>query len=55
VPAIKVKLVSTHCAGCEFTGVLAAELSKSSEIAVAIEAANQAAATLVSAGNQTRG
>ncbi|UJW77652.1 ribokinase [Rhizobium sp. SL42] len=48
VPALKVKLVSTHGAGDEFTGVLAAELAKGSEIAVAINAANLAAATLVS-------
>lgn len=49
VPAIKVKLVSTHGAGDEFTGVLAAELAKGSEIAVAIDAANRAAAAFVSA------
>lgn len=48
VPALKVKLVSTHGAGDEFTGVLAAELAKGSEIAVAIDAANRAAAALVS-------
>lgn len=49
VPALKVQLVSTHGAGDEFTGVLAAELAKGSKIAFAINAANKAAATLVSA------
>ncbi|MGL3608493.1 ribokinase [Rhizobium sp. G187] len=49
VPALKVKLVSTHGAGDEFTGVLAAELAKGRGITVAIDAANRAAATLVSA------
>ena len=48
VPALKVELVSTHGAGDEFTGVLAAELARGMEITVAIDAANQAAASLVS-------
>lgn len=49
VPALKVELVSTHGAGDEFTGVLAAEIAKGSEIAFAIDAANRAAAAHVSA------
>lgn len=48
VPALKVELISTHGAGDEFTGVLAAELARGMEITVAIDAANQAAASLVS-------
>lgn len=49
VPALKVELVSTHGAGDEFTGVLAAELAKGSKIADAINAANRSAAVIVSA------
>jgi ribokinase len=48
VEAIKVELVSTHGAGDEFTGVLASELARGSGIRAAIEAANRAAAVLVS-------
>jgi ribokinase len=48
VEAIKVELVSTHGAGDEFTGVLASELARDSGIRAAIEAANRAAAVLVS-------
>ncbi|MBY4630923.1 ribokinase [Rhizobium croatiense] len=48
IAAIKVKLVSTHGAGDEFTGVLAAELARGRDIRAAIGAANQAAAALVS-------
>jgi len=48
VPAIKVTLVSTHGAGDEFTGVLAAELARGSTLEHAIRAGNAAAARLVS-------
>lgn len=48
VEAIKVELVSTHGAGDEFTGVLASELARGCGIRAAIEAANRAAAVLVS-------
>ena len=46
--AIEVKLVSTHGAGDEFTGVLAAELARARDIRSALDAANRAAAVLVS-------
>lgn len=48
IAAIKVKLVSTHGAGDEFIGVLAANLLQGKSIDTALVAANQAAATLVS-------
>ena len=48
VEAIKVELVSTHGAGDEFTGVLASELARGRQIRAALEAANRAAAVLVS-------
>jgi ribokinase len=48
VEAIKVKLVSTHGAGDEFTGVLASELARGRGIRAAIDSANRAAAILVS-------
>ncbi|WP_137154361.1 ribokinase [Rhizobium sp. FKL33] len=48
IDAIKVKLVSTHGAGDEFTGVLAAELSRGKDIRTALVSANAAAAVLVS-------
>jgi len=48
IPAIRVKLVSTHGAGDEFIGVLAAELLSGRDIGRALEAANRAAAALVS-------
>lgn len=48
IPAIRVKLVSTHGAGDEFIGVLAAELLSGGDLGKALEAANCAAAALVS-------
>jgi ribokinase len=48
IDAIKVKLVSTHGAGDEFTGVLAAELARGKDIRTALVSANAAAAVLVS-------
>ena len=51
-PAIPVKLISTHGAGDVFVGTLAAALASSSPFAVAIEAANRAAARHVSRAGQ---
>ncbi|MBB4574164.1 ribokinase [Rhizobium lentis] len=48
IAAVKVELVSTHGAGDEFTGVLAAELARGREIRAAVDSANRAAAVLVS-------
>lgn len=48
IPAIKIKLVSTHGAGDEFIGVLAAQLLRGDGIKAALSAANHAAAILVS-------
>lgn len=48
IPAIKVKLVSTHGAGDEFIGVLAAEVAQGSSMEMAVANANEAAAILVS-------
>jgi ribokinase len=48
IPAIKVKLISTHGAGDEFIGVLAARLLQGKPIKEALLAANEAAADLVS-------
>ncbi|MCD2172428.1 ribokinase [Rhizobium sp. C4] len=48
IPAIKVKLVSTHGAGDEFIGALASELLLGRDIGQALEVANRAAAALVS-------
>ncbi len=48
IPAIKVKLVSTHGAGDEFIGVLAAQIALGASIEVAVKKANEAAAVLVS-------
>jgi ribokinase len=48
IPAIKVKLVSTHGAGDEFIGVLAARLLQENSVKTALFAANEAAANLVS-------
>ncbi len=48
IPAIEVKLVSTHGAGDEFIGVLAARLLQDKSIKEALFAANEAAANLVS-------
>jgi len=52
IEAIEVKLVSTHGAGDEFTGVLAAEIAKGSSLRDALNAANRAAAVLVSTPRQ---
>ncbi|MDX3927478.1 MAG: PfkB family carbohydrate kinase [Shinella sp.] len=48
IPAIKVKLVSTHGAGDEFIGVLAAELARGAKLERAVISGNEAAARLVS-------
>ncbi len=48
IPAIKIKLVSTHGAGDEFIGVLAAQLLQGAPIDMALGKANEAAAILVS-------
>ena len=48
IPARKIKLVSTHGAGDEFIGVLAANLAADADIETALEKANDAAAILVS-------
>lgn len=48
INAVKVELVSTHGAGDEFTGALAAALAKGCGIEDALQAANKAAALLVS-------
>ncbi|KQQ35586.1 carbohydrate kinase [Rhizobium sp. Leaf306] len=48
IPAIKVNLVSTHGAGDEFIGVLAAQMLQGESVTTALSAANQAAALLVS-------
>lgn len=48
IAAIKVELVSTHGAGDEFTGVLAAEIAKGTAIGQALKVSNRAAAILVS-------
>lgn len=48
IEAIKVKLVSTHGAGDEFTGVLAAEMARGAGFEQALHSANRAAAELVS-------
>ncbi|QTG16669.1 ribokinase (plasmid) [Agrobacterium tumefaciens] len=48
IPAIKIKLVSTHGAGDEFIGVLAAQLLRGEGLNAALSGANQAAAILVS-------
>jgi ribokinase len=47
IEAIKIKLISTHGAGDEFIGVLAAELARGTDIKAALHAANRAAAVLV--------
>lgn len=52
IEAVKVKLVSTHGAGDEFTGVLAAEIARGAKIEAALRAANKAAAVLVSTPRQ---
>ncbi|MBB1251493.1 ribokinase [Rhizobium sp. G21] len=48
IEAIKVKLVSTHGAGDEFTGVLATEMARGAGFEQALHSANRAAAALVS-------
>ena len=48
VPAVPVKVASTHGAGDMFVGTLAAELARGASIPSGVRAANQAAATLVS-------
>ncbi|AYD03170.1 ribokinase [Neorhizobium sp. NCHU2750] len=48
IPAIKVQLVSTHGAGDEFIGVLAAQLLQDAPVEAALMKANEAAAILVS-------
>jgi ribokinase len=48
IPAVKVKLVSTHGAGDEFIGVLAANIVGGASIEVSLNRANEAAALLVS-------
>ncbi|MBB4441931.1 MULTISPECIES: PfkB family carbohydrate kinase [Rhizobium] len=48
IEAIKVRLVSTHGASDEFTGVLAAEIAGGTGLEGALHAANHAAAVLVS-------
>lgn len=53
IEALKVKLVSTHGAGDEFTGVLAAEIAKGTRMEDALRAANHAAAVLVSTPRDT--
>jgi len=53
IEAIKVKLVSTHGAGDEFTGVLAAEIARGTQMEDALRAANHAAAVLVSTPRDT--
>jgi ribokinase len=50
--AKKVKLVSTHGAGDEFIGVLAAKLAAGAGISIALEKANEAAAILVSTATE---
>lgn len=51
IPAIKVKLVSTHGAGDEFIGVLAAQIAEGSSMELAVTKTNEAAAILVSAAH----
>ncbi|PDT04474.1 ribokinase [Rhizobium chutanense] len=55
IEAVKVELVSTHGAGDEFTGVLAAELARGCGIRSALDSANRAAAVLVSTPQQRDG
>ncbi|WP_083635928.1 PfkB family carbohydrate kinase [Rhizobium gallicum] len=53
IEAIKVRLVNTHGAGDEFTGVLAAEIARGTGMEDALRAANHAAAVLVSTPRDT--
>ena len=48
IPAIKVKLVSTHGAGDEFVGALAAKMALGATLVQAVNNGNEAAARLVS-------
>jgi ribokinase len=48
IPAVKVRLVSTHGAGDEFIGVLAASIARGEPLDAAVQNANRAAAILVS-------
>lgn len=52
IPAIKVDVVSTHGAGDEFIGVLAAQIAAGSAMPVALAKANESAAILVSKPQQ---
>ena len=54
LPAVPVRLVSTHGAGDEFIGVLAAGLVRGEAMRPALEAANAAAARLVSTPENER-
>ncbi len=54
LPAVPVRLVSTHGAGDEFIGVLAARLVRGEAMRPALEAANAAAARLVSTPENER-
>jgi len=54
LPAIPVKLVSTHGAGDEFIGVLAASLARGQPMREALQAANAAAARLVATPENER-
>lgn len=51
LPAIPITVASTHGAGDEFVGVLASELARRRLLADALDAANRAAALLVSGGH----
>jgi ribokinase len=54
LPAVAVKLVSTHGAGDEFIGVLAACIARGKPMREALEAANAAAAKLVATPKSQR-
>ena len=54
LPAIPVKLISTHGAGDEFIGVLAASIASGKPMREALEAANAAAAKLVATPESER-
>lgn len=48
IPPIRVKVASTHGAGDTFVGILSAELAAGAAMLPALDAANRAAAALVS-------
>jgi len=48
IPALPIKVVSTHGAGDTFVGSLAADLARGVDVARALDQANRAAAPLVS-------